>query len=962
MVKKFSKFLLTILVVAACCFMTACMTSGNSITGNSPTGNSTVYIEESLLKQDPEIVSGVLDNGLSYYIRPNKVPYNRISLRLVVKVGSLAEEESEKGVAHFVEHMCFNGTEHFEKNSLIDYAESIGMDFGAEVNAYTSFEETVYMFEIPADKGEYLEQGILIFHDWANAVTFDQEELDKERGVITEEWRERLGLNGRLTDTVLPFELKDSAYVDRLPIGDMNVIQNITRDEVVAFYKKWYRPENMSVVISGMVDPKVAEFFIKKTMDEIPASKDRIEIPKGSVPVRTEKDVIVFKDAEMPYTQVQLVSQDEVVKPVTTEEDLREDFLTDIVTTVFTSRLSEITQTADAPWLMANAVHFSETNSATFHGLTFVPKDGMFEASFQKVIDEIERLLAHGITQSEFDRVKDSILVTENQYYDQRETISSQSRAQDIVNYVLLGDIVVSDDDYIEVARRLLNSITKEEADEVARKLFQDRGTLCMIYAPESVELPSNEDIISFWKNYKSEIELSAYEDFVVEDALMEKPAEKAKIVTKADLETLGITEYVLSNGAKVIVKKTDFNKSKIYMSAASQGGASLVSDDEYASCIVAPMFAIYSGIAGMNISQLQKYLSSRYIGLNISVNEHSEMISTETNSQNLEEMLQFVNRLFIEPQFTDEGWNYISMIMDQQAKMYNIQPEDVMLSRARQILYGDTIRHTAINPKFVSSMDKTVSEKCFRERFNNAADFTFTFVGDIDEEVLIELCQYYIGAIPGDANKREASVYEQFSFPAGITRETVKKGQENKGKVLIAFGGKLPAAKDVQETRKDIDMIEELRQLVEIKLREIIREDMSGTYGVSVTSEIDGYPERYYKFQISFGCEPSREKELTNEVISALNKLRTELVDESYIDKLHESFRRNFEVNKNTAAQWWINMINAVEVFKYLPAEVIYDDNSVRTWTTSEYMRDLAKKYLKTDNYVCVFLEPELN
>ncbi|MBO4704814.1 MAG: insulinase family protein [Spirochaetaceae bacterium] len=960
MIKKYSKFFLTVLVFVACCFVTACTTSGNSITGNSLTEKSTIYIEESLLKQDPEIISGVLDNGLSYYIRPNKTPYNRISLRLVVKVGSLAEKDSEKGVAHFVEHMCFNGTEHFEKNSLIDYAESIGMDFGAEVNAYTSFEETVYMFEIPADKGEYLEQGILIFHDWASAVTFDQEELDKERGVITEEWRGRLGLNGRLTDTILPFELKDSPYVDRLPIGDMNVIQNITRDEVVAFYKRWYRPENMAVVISGMVDPQVAEFFIKKTMGEIPASNDIIEPPKGSVPVRTEKDVIVFKDAEMPYTQVQLVSQDEVVKPITTEEDLRESFLTDIVISVLSARLSEITQTVDAPWLMASAVHYTETNSATFHGLTFVPKEGMFAASFQQILDENARLLAHGITQSEFDRVKDSILVSENQRYDQRETIASQSRAQEIVNYVLLGDTVVSDDDYIEIACRLLSSITEEEADEVARKLFQDRGTLCIIYAPESVELPSNDDIISFWENYVSEIELTAYEDFVVEDELMEKPAEKANIVSTANYETLGFTDYVLSNGARIIVKKTNFDKSKIYMSAASEGGASLVSDDDYASCVVAPMYALYSGISGMNIAQLQKYLSNKYIGFNLSINEHSEIISTETNSQNLEEMLQLVNRFFLEPQFTDEGWNYICMIMDQQAKMYNIQPEDVMLSRARKILYGDSIRHTAINPEFVSKMDKTVSEKCFRERFSNAADFTFTFVGDIDEEVLVELCQYYIGSIPSDSSKRESGFYEPFTFPAGITKETVKKGQENKGKVLIAFGGSLPAAKDVQETRKDIDMMEELRSLVEIKLREIIREDMSGTYGVSVTTEIDGYPERYYKFQISFGCEPSREKELTNEVISALNKLRTELVDESYIAKLHESFRRNFEVNSKNA-QWWINMINAVEVFKYLPAEVIYDDNSVRTWTTAEYMRDLAKKYLKTDNYVCVFLEPEI-
>jgi len=555
--------------------------------------------------------------------------------------------------------------------------------------------------------------------------------------------------------------------------------------------------------------------------------------------------------------------------------------------------------------------------------------------------------------------MRDSILMEENQWYAQKDGISSQVRAQILCNYVISGDTVVSDDDFIDIIRRILNSITLSEANDIAKQLFADRGMLCMIYAPENEMLPSKDDILDFWENYESNTELEAYEDVSAENSLMEKPDTKAEIISTNHLETLDTNEYILSNGVRILVKKTDFDKSKIYMSALSQGGASLISDDKYPSCIISPTYALYSGISGMNFMQLQKYLSSKYLGLNISINEHDESIYAQSNPQTLEDMLQLVNRLIAAPQFTDEGWNYACLMSDQQAKINSLQPENQMLTRIRQILYGNSIRHSEINTDFLSKLDKNTSENCFRERFRNAADFTFTFVGNVDEDSLIDLCCYYLGTLPAISDMKETCVYEPFSFPSGITTETVNKGQENKGQVFIAFGGTLPPAQDIYEIRKDIDMINELKSLVEMKLREIIREDMGGTYGVSVTSEIDGYPERYYKFQIIFGCEPSREKELEKEVIATLNKLRTELVDDSYIQKLHEAFRLNIQVN-NRNNSWWINMINAVEVLSYLPAEVIYDDTSIRLWVTSESMRDLAKKYLNTDNYVRVFLEPE--
>ena len=909
---------------------------------------------------DPNVLTGKLDNGMSYYIMQNEYPVNRIVLRLAVNVGSIAEEENERGVAHLIEHMAFNGTEHFEKNSLIDYAESIGMDFGAEVNAHTNFEETVYKLEIPADKPEYFETAMLIFKDWASAITFDPEELEKERGVVLEEWRGHLGLSGRLIDTVLPFELKDSAYVDRLAIGLPEVIQNVSREEVVNFYNKWYRPENMAIAIAGKVDPKVAEWIIKNIMGEIPASKDSVTPPKGKVPVRTEKDMLVFADPEFTYTQIQIVSQKEDFGPTLTEGDIRESFLSGIVDNIINARLSQITTDPNAPWLAAGASDYTETYGASFEGFYVVPKEGMFAQALVTMFDEIDRVLFHGFTQSEVEWAVNSMRSDIKQWYDQSESTDSVTRVNALTQYFLFGSIPVADDDYFEIAQRILNSITLDELNAKAAKIFEGRGTMAMIYAPSSAadELPSKEEFINFWENYQSQ-EIAAYEDVSISDELMARPAKQADIVSTREMKNLQAKEYILSNGARVILRKTEADKSIIMMNALSLGGASLVSDKEYASAVMSPMYAIYSGVGGMDFVSLQKYLSTKSVGINVIVNDHDERILGQSSPDTFEYLLQLTNQLMTNPQFTDQGWNFVSLQAQQQAKSYNVQPSDVLVSRVREILYGKSIRHTAINDEFVSLLNQADSERIFRQRFANAADFTFIFSGDIDEDAVIDLCRYYIGAIPGDTGKTENPVYEDINFPKGITKETVKKGQEDKGLVYICFGGKLPAAKDLDEKYYDSEMLEQFRALADIKLREIIREDKGGTYGVSVYAGIMGDKERYFEFQVSFGCEPAREKELEAEVIATLKKLATELPSETDVEKLKESYRRSFEVNQMNGS-WWLGMFADIEVYKDTPAQAAYDDTFAIKNITAKALQDQAKKYIDTTNYVSVFLEPE--
>ena len=913
------------------------------------------------LQQNPDIVSGQLENGMSYFILQNANPLNRISLRLAVKVGSIAEADNESGLAHLIEHMCFNGTEHFEKNSLIDYAESIGMDFGAEVNAYTSFEETVYKLEVPADKPDYLEQAMLIFHDWASAVTFDPEELEKERGVVLEEWRGRLGLNGRIADAVLPFELKDSPFVDRLPIGKPEVIQNISRDEVVSFYKKWYQPHNMAVIISGVVDPKVAEWLIKNSMSSIPAAEEKHILAKGKVPAQKQKDLLVFADPELTFTQVQIISQDEDNKACLTQGDLRRTYLTNLVNTIFNSRLYEITSSPEAPWLAANAIRYNETNSTAFNGYYFIPKDGSFAQAFQTMLDETDRLLLHGITESEFLRAKESLLTSENQWYEQSPAITSSERVDSLCHYFLAGDIVLADDDYIEIARSLISSITIDEVNARANDLFEGRGTLCMIYSPESVaaDLPSKDELISFWENYKSASELESYEDNAVEGDLMARPEKKAAIVSTNKIEALKASEYVLENGAKIIIRKNELDKGRIVISGLSNGGASLVEDSEYPSCVISPLYAFYSGISGMDISQFQKYISTKAVGFNISVNDTDERISGSSTPESFEDLLQIINKFMTEPQFTEQGWSFIMYNMQQQALAYNVQPADLLVSRVRKLLYGDSIRHTAISPEFVEMLDAAKAERYFKERFGNASDFSFVISGDVDEEKVLELCQYYIGTIPVEKPLHEEARHEKYKKITGITKEVVNKGKEDKGLVYICFGGNLPPAADVYETYKDSQLMNELTALMEIKLREIIREDKSGTYGVSVYGGIDGYPERNYQIQIEFGCEPAREEELVAEVIAALNKIKAELTAQSDIDKLREQYRRSFEANQNNS-NWWVEQITAILVFKYKPSEAAYDDTFGLKYITADLLKEQANSYLDTNNYICVSLKPE--
>ena len=943
--KLFAAFFATTLV-ASLLLVTGCSTSKVE---NKSNGNQLVL--------DSAVKQGKLDNGMSYFIRENGEPKNRIQLRLVVKAGSCMEDEDQKGIAHFVEHMCFNGTENFEKSAIVDYFESIGMSFGPEVNAETSFEHTVYMLELPADNPEILKTSLLVLHDWACSVTFDPVEFEKERGVIIEEWRQRTqGVNWRVAMKEVGLVLKDSRYEKRLPIGDINVIKNIKLDRVVDFYKKWYRPENMAVVAVGDIKADFLEKAIKEVMGTIPASEKETKVPSFKVPLQTEKSIIILRDKELSVSEICIFQQLEESKPVTTIEQIREGFISNIVMSIFNQRCHEKTSLPDAEWLTASSGMIDFTRKNYNLMLDMVPKAGRFKEALKAFIDEYERFLKYGVTDTELERVKKSMLQGLQQSYENKDKHSSINYVNSLVNYYTLGNIFTTEEDSLKISTKIINEITAEEILELTKKILSDRGTMMLIIAPESADIPSEKEIVDIWKNYESEAE--AYKDDVVSETFMKKPSNKGKIIEKKALKELGGTQYTFENGVKIITKKTDFKKDSIAIYGGSKGGIYQLKEEEIPSAQISIDYSNLSGRGGITYSQFQKISTTKNLAVSIGMNNTREFFNATANKNNLEESLQLINLMFTKPQFGEDAWKTIYTQYSEIADSYGAKPMQVFSDKINELVMGKNIYSAPFNKDYVKKMDPKIAEKVYRERFANPADFTFIFVGDFNEKELVDLCACYFGSLKTN-DKFDETKYVYFPFPKESKSIVVNKGIDDKGHIYMAFGDSLPVCDDIDEKFRENEIIHQLASLLNIRLREVIREDKSGSYGVSTNGYIDGWPERYYRVSIEFGCEPARQDELYETVIDTIKEIQKGNISDDLIEKLKETYIRTTETNMRNN-YWWLNRFTAEVLFEYEPTWFTKDTGKVAEWITKEALVEAANKYLNTDVVLKAFLKPE--
>lgn len=913
----------------------------------------TISLNDSITT-DPDVRIGKLDNGLVYYIRQNKKPENRIELRLAVNAGSMQETDGQRGLAHFTEHMCFNGTTNFPKNELIDYLQKTGVKFGADINAYTSFDETVYMLQLPADKKDLIDQGFQVLEDWAHLVSFENAEIDKERGIITEEWRMGLGADDRMRKKYFPVIFKNSRYAERLPIGDIDVIKTFAYDTIRQFYKDWYRPNLQAVIVVGDFDVNEMEQKIIAHFSGLKnpaAPKPRVEY---NIPENTEPLVALVTDKEATATSLMIIFK-HPHKNTTTLGDYREGLCGELYTAMLNERLREYQQQASSPFIYAyNYYSGFLARSGDAYSIVGQIKENMIEPSLELLMEENERVLRYGYVQSELDRMKEEFMMRyEKQSKEYDKTESGRLAGMYVGNFLSDKPIPGARAEF-QMVKSLLPTITLEEINALSSQWVTKENLLLVVTAPdkENINIPTEQKVLEIVEQAKTK-KVDAYVDRYVDQALVNPDQLKGSPVVKRTEDAAnGITELEFKNGVKLVLKSTNFKNDEILFSAVSPGGSSLYPDKDYISAVFATQIIIESGLGPFDNISLKKKLKGKTASVNPMIDGVKEGFSGKTNAKDLEVLLQLTYLYFTAPNKDSAAFSANLSRTRNQLKFAGNNPTFAFMDTLIKTSSSNDPR-VIVLPKEnqLSSINLDRIYEIFKDRFSNAGDFTFFMVGNLNIDSVIPLAEKYLGSLPV-TGRVETFRDESAPFPAGATNITLYKGKEPKAMVGIVMQG------DFEWTDKNKLYLRMLREVISIKLIEIIREEMSGVYSPQVQMSIEKYPKPEFSMMIMFGCSPGNTKKLPDAVFGVIDRLRKKGPTEVDLKKVQELLLNERETDLKTN-KWWLTRLENV----YFQGETISPPEAYQEVVKSVTIQDLktaANTFFVKDHYVKAVLLPE--
>lgn len=900
---------------------------------------------------NPDVTIGEFDNGLRYYIKENKKPENRAVIWLAVNAGSVLEEDNQQGLAHLVEHMAFNGTNNYKKHEIIDFLESIGMQFGPEINAYTSFDKTVYMLQIPSDSTEIVEKGFDILEDWAFNISFEDAEVDKERGVVIEEWRLGRGAQMRMLDKQLPIIFKDSKYANRLPIGKKEILETFEYETLKSFYNDWYRPGLMAVIAVGDFEKELIEKIIKQHFGNIPTKQNPKERIVFDVPDHKEPLFAIASDPEATRNSVSLYYKHDVEEQINIG-DYRNYIITNIFNNMLNLRFQELTKKADPPFLYAYSGKGRFVKSKEVYFIGSGVKENGIERGLEALLTEAERVKKFGFTQSEFERSKISTLRRMEKALTEKDKTESRRFASECLNNFLQDEPMPGLENEFEYTKTFLPGITIEEVNKIADKYIRDDNLVVKVDLPEKegVKVPTEEELLTIIMAVDKK-EITEYVDAVSDEPLLANIPEPANIIAEKKIDKIGSTEIKLENGITVLLKPTDFKNDEIQFKGYSLGGTSLASDEDYVSASVATSLIGESGLGNFSSVELQKKLTGKIVRVNPFIGNLTEGISGSASAKDIETMFQLLYLYFTSPRIDSTAFQSYITKMKGFIENRSASPEAAYYDTVNVIMSKHHYRSRPWNVELLNEIDMIQSQKFYKERFADAGDFKFVFVGNFEVEKIKPLIQIYLGNLPVQ-DKDEMWRDTEILPPDGVINKTVYKGMEEKGRVRIIFTGPFEW-NDMNDFELDamIDMFN-------IKLRKVLREDMSGTYGVGVRGGGSKVPREGYRIDISWGCDPTRIDELTEAVIVQIDSLKLEPPKENYVTKVREGLLREYETNLKKNRYWLNSFYNNYFFERELTEILTYPDlyNSL----TPEMIQNAAIKYFNMDNYVKVVLKPE--
>ncbi|OEK02601.1 hypothetical protein BFP97_14185 [Roseivirga sp. 4D4] len=908
------------------------------------------------LPNDPSVKIGTLDNGFTYYLRENKRPENRVEFRLAIKAGSILEDDDQQGLAHFSEHMLFNGTKNFEKNDLVDFLQKMGLEFGGDLNAYTSFDETVYILPIPTDDPENIGKALTVLSDWAHQATFDNEEIDKERGVVMEEWRLRLGAFERMRQQIWPITLAGSRYAERLPIGKPEVLENFEYDAAKRFYRDWYRPDLMSLIAVGDFDAQQMEMDIKKFFGQIEGPKNPKERVYYSRPDFEGTRIAVATDEEATGNTISV----EFITPgqaqsENTLESFRKGVLRGLYSRMINQRLNELVQSENPPFQFSFSSYGGTLGRDKFAYRMYVSvKEDEFKQGFQAAVSANERVRRYGFTEGELERAMASYKNSYERNVKEADKAESWRIVNQYVGHFLNGGSLLSPAQRLEYFEQVMPTIKLEEINELVKGWIRDDNRTIEINAKtkDADKIPTEEELLSILDNAKNDNSIKPYVEDKIATSLITALPSPGKVTDELTNETTGITQLTLSNGVNVYIKPTDFKNDEVRMTGFSFGGASLYNPDELMSVQNAGQIVSQMGIGEFSSVDLGKFMTGKTASVNAGIGLYEENISGFSSVKDLETFMQLLHLKFTSVRKDEKAFNsWLTRTKNLYANVTS-SPDFQYQIQMQEIMYGEDNPWVGFpTPEKLDQIDLDRAIEIYKERFANAADFQFVFVGNVDMTTFKPLLEQYIATLPSNNNKES---YKDVGLQVrkGQISENVYVGVDEKSQVNITISG------DYDYSMENNGLMNAIAGILSNKMIETLREEMGGVYGAGASASPREYPEPQFLFSISFPCKPENVEALTQAALTELEKIKNgEFTDED-LQKIVTARKQNFEesIKQNS---YWSAMMGA-----YLKSgddfEMILKGNERADAITREAVIAAANKYLTKDNMIKVVKLPE--
>ncbi len=867
------------------------------------------------IENDPSVRTGKLPNGLTYYVKQNNWPEHRVNFYIAQRVGSLQEEESQRGLAHFLEHMAFNGTEHYPGNGVIDYTRSLGVEFGRDLNAYTSVDQTVYNInDVPSNRVSALDSCLLILKDWSNGLLLEGDEIDKERGVIHEEWRVRSSASQRMFERNLEKLYPGSKYGKRMPIGLMSVVDNFKYNEIRDYYHKWYRPDNQAIVVVGDIDVDRTEAKIKEMFGAIPApAADAAQVVDVEVPDNKEPIIVVDKDKEQQMNIIQVMYKTDPL-PNEMKSDITYmlmKYAIDMACTMLDKRLDEKSQDPDCPYMQAGAGYgnyiFAKTKDC--FQLFIAPKEGKTNEAVKAVTEEALRASQHGFTATEFARVKDDYMSNLEKQYNNRNQINNDRFGREYCAHYLNNEPYPS----IEWTYQMMNMIAPNVGVEMINQLMAqmmpttDENLVVLNFNPdkEGVALPAESELMGAI-NAAQEAKLEAYVDNVKDEPLMTVMPKPGKIVKETENKQLGFKELILSNGAKVILKPTTFKDDEIRYKAVSKGGSSLYGPEDWANCQMFDAVIGMSGLGNFSSNELEKALAGKNANVDLSMSTTRESLSGNSTKKDLETMFQMNYLYFTSIKKDEKAVTSLLNMLETQLKNKNTVPMAIFGDSVKNTIYNHSWRERPFNAENVKDINYDRVLEIAKERTANAADFTFYFVGSFDEATIKPLIEQYIASLP--AKKGQAEDFKEVTQLAtgNVVNEFTQKMETPQATAVMMWHSSLAPYTMDNDIKADIT-----GQVLETLLLKKVREDEGAAYspnGYAGMSMIGKKP--FIQSVASISMKPEKKDIVLNIMRESLNEIANGQVEADALQKIKEKMLKDYDTNAKSNGSW-INMLN---------------------------------------------------